>query len=75
MTIMKQEECDGGHSEENRVLQITYQPLDPDNYDKDISFIKLINVGQISQQSLRLHPEKYHVQHYEYPCPALQYLS
>uniref|UniRef100_A0A4W3J8M7 6-phosphofructo-2-kinase/fructose-2,6-biphosphatase 3 n=1 Tax=Callorhinchus milii TaxID=7868 RepID=A0A4W3J8M7_CALMI len=24
----------------------TYQPLDPDNYDKDLSFIKVINVGR-----------------------------
>ncbi|XP_037680777.1 6-phosphofructo-2-kinase/fructose-2,6-bisphosphatase 2 isoform X5 [Choloepus didactylus] len=26
--------------------KVTYQPLDPDNYDKDLSFIKVINVGQ-----------------------------
>ncbi|XP_027631889.1 6-phosphofructo-2-kinase/fructose-2,6-bisphosphatase 2 isoform X5 [Tupaia chinensis] len=26
--------------------KVTYQPLDPDNYDKDRSFIKVINVGQ-----------------------------
>ncbi|XP_013865029.1 6-phosphofructo-2-kinase/fructose-2,6-bisphosphatase 2 isoform X2 [Austrofundulus limnaeus] len=25
---------------------VTYQPLDPDDYDKDLSFIKVINVGQ-----------------------------
>uniref|UniRef100_A0A8C3V8F9 6-phosphofructo-2-kinase/fructose-2,6-bisphosphatase 2 n=1 Tax=Catharus ustulatus TaxID=91951 RepID=A0A8C3V8F9_CATUS len=26
--------------------KVTYQPLDPDAYDKDLSFIKVINVGQ-----------------------------
>ncbi|NWU83676.1 F262 bisphosphatase, partial [Onychorhynchus coronatus] len=26
--------------------KVTYQPLDPDSYDKDLSFIKVINVGQ-----------------------------
>ncbi|XP_011745233.1 6-phosphofructo-2-kinase/fructose-2,6-bisphosphatase 2 isoform X2 [Macaca nemestrina] len=26
--------------------KVTYRPLDPDNYDKDLSFIKVINVGQ-----------------------------
>ncbi|XP_067387835.1 6-phosphofructo-2-kinase/fructose-2,6-bisphosphatase 2 isoform X2 [Emydura macquarii macquarii] len=26
--------------------QVTYQPLDPANHDKDLSFIKVINVGQ-----------------------------
>ncbi|NWH71148.1 F262 bisphosphatase, partial [Piaya cayana] len=26
--------------------KVTYQPLDPDEYDKDLSFIKVINVGQ-----------------------------
>ncbi|XP_072308305.1 6-phosphofructo-2-kinase/fructose-2,6-bisphosphatase 2 isoform X1 [Eucyclogobius newberryi] len=26
--------------------EVTYQPLDPDDYDKDRSFIKVINVGQ-----------------------------
>ncbi|XP_019214623.1 6-phosphofructo-2-kinase/fructose-2,6-bisphosphatase 2 isoform X1 [Oreochromis niloticus] len=26
--------------------KVTYQPLDPDDYDKDLSFIKVINVGQ-----------------------------
>ncbi|NXL83910.1 F262 bisphosphatase, partial [Alectura lathami] len=26
--------------------KVTYQPLDPDQYDKDLSFIKVINVGQ-----------------------------
>ncbi|NXS60395.1 F262 bisphosphatase, partial [Brachypteracias leptosomus] len=26
--------------------KVTYQPLDPDVYDKDLSFIKVINVGQ-----------------------------
>ncbi|KAF0034647.1 hypothetical protein F2P81_012405 [Scophthalmus maximus] len=26
--------------------KVTYQPLDPDNYDKDLSFIKVINVGR-----------------------------
>ncbi|XP_015283299.1 PREDICTED: 6-phosphofructo-2-kinase/fructose-2,6-bisphosphatase 2 [Gekko japonicus] len=26
--------------------KVTYQPLDPVNYDKDLSFIKVINVGQ-----------------------------
>uniref|UniRef100_A0A452HQV6 6-phosphofructo-2-kinase/fructose-2,6-bisphosphatase 2 n=1 Tax=Gopherus agassizii TaxID=38772 RepID=A0A452HQV6_9SAUR len=26
--------------------KVTYQPLDPDNYDQDLSFIKVINVGQ-----------------------------
>ncbi|XP_074833719.1 6-phosphofructo-2-kinase/fructose-2,6-bisphosphatase 2 isoform X4 [Carettochelys insculpta] len=26
--------------------KVTYQPLDPDNYDRDLSFIKVINVGQ-----------------------------
>ncbi|KAJ8258679.1 hypothetical protein COCON_G00176910 [Conger conger] len=26
--------------------KVTYQPLDPDEYDKDTSFIKVINVGQ-----------------------------
>ncbi|XP_060034283.1 6-phosphofructo-2-kinase/fructose-2,6-bisphosphatase 2 isoform X3 [Erinaceus europaeus] len=26
--------------------KVTYQPLDPDNYDKDLSFIKVMNVGQ-----------------------------
>ncbi|NXH09955.1 F262 bisphosphatase, partial [Bucco capensis] len=26
--------------------KVTYQPLDPDLYDKDLSFIKVINVGQ-----------------------------
>ncbi|XP_061112858.1 6-phosphofructo-2-kinase/fructose-2,6-bisphosphatase 2-like isoform X1 [Conger conger] len=26
--------------------KVTYQPLDPDDYDKDMSFIKVINVGQ-----------------------------
>ncbi|XP_036390280.1 6-phosphofructo-2-kinase/fructose-2,6-bisphosphatase 2-like isoform X1 [Megalops cyprinoides] len=26
--------------------KVTYQPLDPDEYDKDMSFIKVINVGQ-----------------------------
>ncbi|XP_058647967.1 6-phosphofructo-2-kinase/fructose-2,6-bisphosphatase 2 isoform X3 [Onychostoma macrolepis] len=26
--------------------KVTYQPLDPDEYDKDLSFIKVINVGR-----------------------------
>ncbi|XP_048467956.1 6-phosphofructo-2-kinase/fructose-2,6-bisphosphatase 2 isoform X4 [Rhincodon typus] len=26
--------------------EVTYEPLDPDNYDKDLSFIKVINVGR-----------------------------
>ncbi|XP_052397309.1 6-phosphofructo-2-kinase/fructose-2,6-bisphosphatase 2 [Carassius gibelio] len=26
--------------------KVTYQPLDPDDHDKDLSFIQLINVGQ-----------------------------
>uniref|UniRef100_A0A8C2WCU1 6-phosphofructo-2-kinase/fructose-2,6-bisphosphatase 2 n=1 Tax=Cyclopterus lumpus TaxID=8103 RepID=A0A8C2WCU1_CYCLU len=26
--------------------KVTYQPLDPDDYDKDISFIKVMNVGR-----------------------------
>ncbi|NXE50333.1 F262 bisphosphatase, partial [Casuarius casuarius] len=26
--------------------KVTYQPLDPDEYDRDLSFIKVINVGQ-----------------------------
>ncbi|KAI4537105.1 hypothetical protein MG293_013308 [Ovis ammon polii] len=26
--------------------KVTYQPLDPDSHDKDLSFIKVINVGQ-----------------------------
>ncbi|XP_030584563.1 6-phosphofructo-2-kinase/fructose-2,6-bisphosphatase 2 isoform X3 [Archocentrus centrarchus] len=26
--------------------KVTYQPLDPDDYDKDLSFIKVMNVGQ-----------------------------
>uniref|UniRef100_A0A3B4AH34 6-phosphofructo-2-kinase/fructose-2,6-bisphosphatase 2 n=1 Tax=Periophthalmus magnuspinnatus TaxID=409849 RepID=A0A3B4AH34_9GOBI len=26
--------------------EVTYQPLDPDDYDKDLSFIKVMNVGQ-----------------------------
>ncbi|XP_061742100.1 6-phosphofructo-2-kinase/fructose-2,6-bisphosphatase 2-like isoform X5 [Nerophis ophidion] len=26
--------------------KVTYQPLDPDDYDKDLSFIKVINVGR-----------------------------
>uniref|UniRef100_A0A4W6CT53 6-phosphofructo-2-kinase/fructose-2,6-bisphosphatase 2 n=1 Tax=Lates calcarifer TaxID=8187 RepID=A0A4W6CT53_LATCA len=26
--------------------KVTYQPLDPDNYDKDLSFIKVMNVGR-----------------------------
>ncbi|MBN3323085.1 F262 bisphosphatase, partial [Atractosteus spatula] len=26
--------------------EVTYQPLDPDEYDKDLSFIKVINVGR-----------------------------
>ncbi|XP_034622997.1 6-phosphofructo-2-kinase/fructose-2,6-bisphosphatase 2 isoform X6 [Trachemys scripta elegans] len=26
--------------------KVTYQPLDPDNYDQNLSFIKVINVGQ-----------------------------
>ncbi|XP_042832267.1 6-phosphofructo-2-kinase/fructose-2,6-bisphosphatase 2 isoform X3 [Panthera tigris] len=26
--------------------KVTYRPLDPDSYDKDLSFIKVINVGQ-----------------------------
>ncbi|XP_031793128.1 6-phosphofructo-2-kinase/fructose-2,6-bisphosphatase 2 isoform X2 [Sarcophilus harrisii] len=26
--------------------KVTYRPLDPDHYDKDLSFIKVINVGQ-----------------------------
>uniref|UniRef100_A0A8C6LL57 6-phosphofructo-2-kinase/fructose-2,6-bisphosphatase 2 n=1 Tax=Nothobranchius furzeri TaxID=105023 RepID=A0A8C6LL57_NOTFU len=26
--------------------KVTYQPLDPDDYDMDLSFIKVINVGQ-----------------------------
>ncbi|KAL4623791.1 6-phosphofructo-2-kinase/fructose-2,6-bisphosphatase 2-like isoform X1 [Arapaima gigas] len=26
--------------------KVTYQPLDPDEYDKDMSFIKVINVGR-----------------------------
>ncbi|XP_056887502.1 6-phosphofructo-2-kinase/fructose-2,6-bisphosphatase 2 isoform X2 [Takifugu flavidus] len=26
--------------------KVTYQPLDPDDYDKDLSFIKMMNVGR-----------------------------
>ncbi|KAM9444380.1 6-phosphofructo-2-kinase/fructose-2,6-bisphosphatase 2 isoform 2-T2 [Clarias gariepinus] len=26
--------------------KVTYQPLDPDDYDKDLSFIKVVNVGR-----------------------------
>ncbi|XP_033995434.1 6-phosphofructo-2-kinase/fructose-2,6-bisphosphatase 2 isoform X2 [Trematomus bernacchii] len=26
--------------------KVTYQPIDPDDYDKDLSFIKVINVGR-----------------------------
>ncbi|XP_072419734.1 6-phosphofructo-2-kinase/fructose-2,6-bisphosphatase 2-like [Chiloscyllium punctatum] len=29
-----------------KCYEITYEPLDPDNYDKDLSFIKVINVGR-----------------------------